>query len=74
MRLRKAWRRLNSTARNFGGIEFRGVNFNGTKMKFYRDVGFGAVVKFYHGLKFCMAPLAALRWWSFIAIQNFGAA
>ncbi|WP_297949211.1 hypothetical protein [uncultured Campylobacter sp.] len=27
-------------ARNFGGIEFRGVNFNGTKMEFYRDAGF----------------------------------
>jgi len=31
-------------------------------MEFYRDAGFYAV------------PLAALRWWSFIAIQNFGAA
>ena len=40
MRLRKAWQRLNSTARNFGGIEFRGANFNGTKMEFYRDAGF----------------------------------
>ncbi|WP_297926072.1 hypothetical protein [uncultured Campylobacter sp.] len=40
MRLRKAWRRLNSTARNFGGIEFRGVNFNGTAMEFYRNAGF----------------------------------
>nr|WP_315003096.1 hypothetical protein [uncultured Campylobacter sp.] len=55
-------RRLNFTARNFGGIEFRGVNFNGMAMEFYRDAGFHAV------------SLAALRWWSFIAIQNFGAA
>lgn len=27
-------------AQNFGGIEFRGANFNGTKMEFYRDAGF----------------------------------
>ena len=33
-------RRLNFTARNSGGIEFRGVNFNGTAMEFYRDAGF----------------------------------
>ena len=35
---------------------------------------FGAVVKFYHGLEFCMAPLAALKQRNFIAIQNFAAA
>ncbi|WP_298953711.1 hypothetical protein [uncultured Campylobacter sp.] len=40
---------------------FGGIEFNGTAMEFYRDAGFYAV------------PLAALRWWSFIAIQNFGA-
>ncbi|WP_297881281.1 hypothetical protein [uncultured Campylobacter sp.] len=62
MRLRKAWRRLNSTARNFGGIEFRGVNFNGTAMEFYRDAGFYAV------------PLAALKQLNFIAIRNFAVA
>jgi len=33
-------RRLNFTARNFGGIEFRGANFNGTAMEFYRDAEF----------------------------------
>jgi len=27
-------------AQNFGGIEFRGVNFNGTAIEFYRDAGF----------------------------------
>lgn len=32
---------------------------------------FGAVVKFYHGLEFCMAPLAALKQLNFVLIQNF---
>ncbi|EEV16890.1 hypothetical protein CAMGR0001_1184 [Campylobacter gracilis RM3268] len=35
---------------------------------------FGAAVKFYHGLEFCMAPLAELRHWNFIAIRNFATA
>ena len=35
---------------------------------------FGAAVKFYHGLEFCMAPLAALKQRNFIAIQNFATA
>lgn len=61
-------------ARNFGGIEFRGVNFNSTAMEFYRDTKFGTAVKFYHGLKFCIAPLAALKQRNFIAIQNFAVA
>ena len=39
-RLREIQRRLNFKARNFGGIEFIGANFNGTKMEFYRDAEF----------------------------------
>lgn len=61
MQLRKAWRRLNFTARNFGGIEFRSANFNGMAMEFYRDTKFGTAIKFYRDTEFCMAPLAALR-------------
>ena len=35
---------------------------------------FGAVVKFYHGLKFCIAPLAALKQWNFIVACDFAVA
>lgn len=55
-------RRLNFTARNFGGIEFSGANFNGTAMEICRDAGFRAV------------SLAALRRWNFIVTRDFDAA
>ena len=45
-------RRLNFTARNFGGIEFSDVNFNGTAIEFYRDAGFWRGVKFRIKAKF----------------------
>ena len=35
---------------------------------------FDAVVKFYHGLKFCMARLAELRLWNFIVAWDFAVA
>jgi len=43
-------------------------------MEFYRDTKFGTVVKFYHGLKFCMARLAELRHWNFIVAWDFAVA
>ncbi|WP_304295200.1 hypothetical protein [Campylobacter gracilis] len=39
-------------ARNFGGIEFRSANFNGTAMEFYRDAKFCRGVKFRIKTKF----------------------
>ncbi|MFC2528998.1 MAG: hypothetical protein ACFNVQ_07985 [Campylobacter sp.] len=43
-------------------------------MNFIVTRDFGAVVKFYHGLKFCMAPLAVLRHWNFIVAWDFAVA
>jgi len=67
-------RRLNFTARNFGGIEFSDANFNGTAMEFYRDAGFWRGSKILSRLEILHGAARCTKATEFYRDVKFGAA